>query len=187
MSLTQMQRLVLNVVAFQTGWFACVLGVAHGWPAIGTALAFAIVLLHLLLTPRRLPELRLILCVTLIGAVWDSLLAWRGLLVYSPAPQGLPLAPLWILAMWALFATTLNVSLDWIKGRVLLAVLFGGIGGPLAYLSGQRLGALWLPQVWPALIAQGLGWALLTPLLARLAQHFQTHPAVVAEGTTDHV
>jgi hypothetical protein len=187
MPLTRTQRLLINFLAFQAGWFACVLGVAHGWTGTGTAVAMALILLHLLLAPRPAVELRLVLLVTLIGAVWDSLLAWRGLLVYAPSDTGLRVAPLWILTMWALFATTLNVSLTWIKGRTLLAALLGGIGGPLAYLSGQRMGAVAIPDVIPAVLAQGIGWAILTPLLTRLAQRYDGIGAAGVDGVTPRV
>ena len=34
--------MVVNFVAFQVGWFACVLGAARGWPLLGPLVALAI-------------------------------------------------------------------------------------------------------------------------------------------------
>jgi len=39
-------------------------------------------------------------------------------------------------------ATTLNVSMAWLRGRYALAAIFGAFGGPLAYYSGAKLGAM---------------------------------------------
>jgi hypothetical protein len=44
--------------------------------------------------------------------------------------------------MWIAFATTLNVSMRWLRGRPELALLFGAVGGPLAFYAGERLGAV---------------------------------------------
>ena len=50
-----------------------------------------------------------------IGAAFDSVLAATGLLVYSSGVLFAGTAPYWIVAMWALFATTLNVSMGWMR------------------------------------------------------------------------
>jgi hypothetical protein len=68
-----------------------------------------------------------------------------------------------------LFATTLNVSLRWLRGRPLLGALLGAVGGPLAYLAGAKLGGIELLEPALALSALAAGWALLLPLLQRLA------------------
>lgn len=80
------------------------------------------------------------------------------------------LAPWWILALWALFATTLNVSLGWLRSRLLLAGVLGGVAGPFAYWAGERLGALSLREPVAALGALTLGWAAILPALLALAR-----------------
>lgn len=164
--------MIVNVVAFQIGWFACVLGAAHGWPWAGVAVAAAVVALHAARATRPAAELKLVASAVLVGLLWDSSLALLGWMGFAAGTLVEGFAPPWILALWALFATTLNVSLDWLKGRPLVAVLFGAIGGPLAYWGGSRLGAIVLVEPVPALIALSAGWAVITPLLAALARHY---------------
>jgi cell division protein FtsW (lipid II flippase) len=79
------------------------------------------------------------------------------------------IAPYWMVAMWALFATTLNVSLRWLRPHVGLAALIGAVGGPAAYYAGARLGAIEFTVAGAAMAAIALGWAVLTPLLLRVA------------------
>ncbi len=82
--------------------------------------------------------------------------------------------------MWMLFGTTLNVSMRWLRGRELVAAAFGLLGGPLSYLAGQKLGGISLVDELAALTALGLGWAVIMPLLLRLAAVFdgiETPPA----------
>ena len=161
-----------NFLAFQIGWFACVLGGAHGLPWVGTGIAFVIVGWHLTRAARPKQELLLVLSAAAIGALFDTLLVWLGWFTYSSGTLIAGTAPHWMVALWMLFATTLNLSLAWLKRRLFVAALFGAIGGPLAYLGGEKLGALNFASPTAGLIALAIGWALLTPLLAMIAQRF---------------
>jgi hypothetical protein len=80
--------------------------------------------------------------------------------------------------MWALLATTLNVSMRWLHGRPWSAAAFGALGGPLAYWAGARLGAVEIPDVAAALTAQAIGWAVMMPALMALALRFHVSGAV---------
>nr|WP_207280756.1 DUF2878 domain-containing protein [Thiocystis violacea] len=162
------------MIAFQLAWFACVLGGAHHWPWLGVIVAVLVVALRLLQSPKPQTEAVMILAVGLIGAAWDSLLVRLGFLSY-PSGMLLPwLAPIWIIAMWLAFATTLNVSLGWLKGRWYLASLFGAIGGPLAYYAGNRLGGVSFPDTLVAMTVLAGGWSFLMPLTAWIAERLDT-------------
>jgi hypothetical protein len=78
--------------------------------------------------------------------------------------------PLWILAMWVLFATALRSSLRWLQGRPALAALFGAVGGPLSYAAAARMGACRFEQPVVSALALGVAWAVITPLLVALAR-----------------
>ena len=164
--------LLLNFVAFQLGWFACVVGAARGWPLTGTAIAAVIVAWHIVRAARPAQELKLALFALLIGVLWESSLIALGLIDFTSGTLLAGLAPPWILALWALFATTLNLSLGWLKQRWLLAALLGAVAGPLSYWAGVRFGAVQFVAPWPSLTALSLGWALMTPLLVRLAHRY---------------
>jgi hypothetical protein len=91
--------------------------------------------------------------------------------------------------LWVAFATTFNVSLRWFKQHLLLAALFGAIGGPLAFLAGERLGGVEFTSYPAALTALAIGWGLLMPLMLLIAQRFngfeqpqQTAPVNAANG-----
>jgi len=165
-------RTLLNFIAFQIAWFACVLGGANDLALAGTLTVIAAVALHASIARRPGTELQLVLLVTLIGTVWDSLIVTLGLMSYPSGMFAAGIAPHWIIAMWALFATTLNISMSWMKGRAVAAALMGGIGGPLAYLAGHRLGGVEIAELSLALTVQGLGWAVIMPLLTTLASRF---------------
>lgn len=175
-----MKITVFNFILFQLGWFACVITGASGQPWLGVVIAMAIIAWHLRTARQADREVVLIIAAMLIGLIWDSLLVWQGWLQYTSGMFMPTLAPYWIVVMWALFATTLNVSLRWLRSRPVVAILFGAIGGPLAYLGGAGLGAVTLVEQLPALLALVLGWGVLTPLLMRLAQRYDGFAGVRA-------
>ncbi len=158
-----------NLLGYQAVWFAAVLGAARGqtWPALVAAALFALV--HFSLPGRRANDARLLLCAVAAGVLIDGGLAASGWLIYAAAVP--PWPPLWILAIWAAFALTLDHSLAYLQTRPLVTVLLGAIGGPLAYLGAQRLGAVvFAAPDWRAITALSLAWAVALPALTLLAR-----------------
>lgn len=155
---------------FQAAWFACVLGAASEHSVWGVLAVAAVVALTWAASNARGNELRLTALALLMGLAWDTALLQLGLLTYA-SPGPLPvLAPLWILALWALFATLLRGPLAWLQGRPLLAALLGAVGGPLSYLAAVRLGAGSFPDESRALLALAVGWSVMTPALTEAAR-----------------
>ena len=170
-----------NFILFQIGWFACVMSGAANRPWIGAIVALIIVSFHLVRAHDREPELKLILIALGIGAMWDSLLVSQDWLKYDSGLILPSMAPYWIILLWGLFATILNVSLRWLRERWVMAALFGAIGGPLAYYGGYKLGALEFGNEKIAIIALAVGWAALTPLLMYVATRFDGYAQVLTE------
>lgn len=173
-------NLLTNAVAFQLGWFACVLGGAHQLPWLGTLIAALIVTWHLSKAQRPGRELTLLAAVGALGAMWDSVLVAAGWLAYPSGTLLANTAPHWIVAMWVLFASTLNVSLRWLRGRWLLATALGAIAGPLAYYAGTKLDGVVISEPLFGFTALALGWAAFMPLLIRLSTRLDGMRAVPA-------
>ncbi len=101
------------------------------------------------------------------AAEWALLTA--GAVTYpAHASIGWPV-PLWMPALWANFASILNYSLSWLRGRWAAAAMLGAIAGPLSYLAGSRLGALTMPSETYGAALVALEWAIATPALLWLA------------------
>ncbi|MDZ4729448.1 MAG: DUF2878 domain-containing protein [Xanthomonadales bacterium] len=165
-----MKLSLINYVGFQIGWLACVLSAANGRPLLGLLVAVLLVAMHLSMARRRWTEFKLLLSCAAIGTVFDSLLLATGWVSY-PNGEWIPfLAPYWIIAMWFLFASTLNLSMAWLKGRMWLAAIMGALGGPLSYIAGQNLGAIGLENAPAALTCLAIGWAVIMPVLSVMAQ-----------------
>ena len=164
--------LIKNFIGFQIGWFACVVGAAQGYSLVAVAVASIIVILHLLRDNNLYSELCLIISAVFIGIMWESLLLASGWFAYASS-GGASIAPIWLVAMWALFATTINHSMAWLKNRYFLALLLGAVFGPLAFIAGENLGAVVFLDRTMALTLLAVGWAVLMPLLLWLAERFK--------------
>jgi hypothetical protein len=161
--------LLVNFLGFQVGWFACVLGAAYQKELLGITIALVIVVLHLYLQVDRRKELWLILAAVLIGLIWETLVLKLDILDYPSHSDTSFWAPHWLIMMWALFATTINLSMRWLKGHWILASLMGAVFGPLAFVAGEKLNAVVLLDQTLSIIALSIGWGLLLPLLLWLA------------------
>ncbi len=169
-------NLFINFIVFQLGWLASVIGGAQGLPWAGVVAAAIAVALHLRVAERPSDEMMLLGACAALGAVFDSALVTLGLVSYPSGMFAEGVAPYWIIAMWVLFGTTLNVSLRWLRASPLLASAMGLVAAPLAYYGGQKLGGITLLQPVAALVALGIGWAVMMPLLTMLAERLDGMP-----------
>jgi hypothetical protein len=163
-------RKIINVALFQAAWFAAVLGAAKGMLWLGPVAMIPTLAVHLALQENRRGEVKLLLAAGLLGFLFDTAFVAGG--VFTPLQHLLPrpLSPPWMVCLWLNFAATLNVSMSWLRGRYLLAALFGAVGGPLAYYSGAKLGATEALPTSTGMMLLAIGWGIMTPLLVWLAR-----------------
>jgi len=162
-------RSLFDFLAFQALWFVCVLGAARGHEWAGPLCVLGWCAFCLARSTRRGPEARALLVVVLLGTLADSLIARAGWLRYAGTSLAGCLAPAWIAALWAAFATTFQTSFAWVTKDLRLASLLGAFAAPLSYWAGERLGALEIgsPRIL-SLACVGAVWALALPLAIRV-------------------
>ena len=168
--------LLTNFAIFQVAWLASVIGGANEMPWLGPVVVFFALAVHLSLARRRFEEVLLAIACAILGAGFDSALVASGWVSYKSGLINANLAPYWIVTMWMLFATTLNVSMRWMRGKPMLAAVFGFVGGPAAYLAGQGLGGIILVNQTAALTALAIGWAVMMPTLMWLSENLDGMP-----------
>ncbi len=101
------------------------------------------------------------------GIAVDGSLIKTGLVLYAGSDGEVPIPPMWIIALWAMFAATIALPARKLLTSPIVAGILGAIGGPLAYLGGRVLGAI----TWhsPGLILIGVFFALATPIIVLVA------------------
>ena len=164
-----------NAIGYQLVWLASIMGAIHGSQFAGPLAAALFACVVLAFGRHRRADLRLIPLVLAIGLLADSAWIALGWLDYSAPWPSAQMAPGWILAIWLAFSLTLNHSLAFLKRRYALASLLGAIGGPLAYwLAADGFGAVRFDAPdRTVLIGLGIAWALIIPMLMRIADEVQ--------------
>jgi Protein of unknown function (DUF2878) len=153
----------VNAMLFNLAWFAIVLTQSS---ALAPAIVIVYLLAHFRFMGRGRSELLLVVAVTVFGACVDQLLFQGGVFNLAGQPA---LAPLWLICLWPVFATTLMHAFAGLQHRLFLAVVVGASGGALSYIAGVRLtdidfgSPLWGPVV------LGLLWAVIFPALLAIA------------------
>lgn len=177
-----MKHVFVNLAVFKVAWTAVVVSAAAGVPVVG-AIAVAIAVgIRLWSCDNPEAEIRLLLVAATMGLAWESALVLAGLLEYSSGTWMPGLAPYWIVAMWILFATTLNSGMRWLRRSTAIAAVAGAIGGPLAFFAGASIGAVELASPVIALISIGIGWAVMLPFLVKLAIRLDDSQRLVGQS-----
>jgi hypothetical protein len=169
-------RLFLNILVFQTAWWACIAGVGRGLEI--PALLYGLVLagLHLRFAHQPQQEAKLAALALLLGIAADTLLQTTSVISFYGWALG-PLSPFWLWLLWVLFAMTLNTSLKFLQSHTLwLSVAAGLVFGPLTYYAGAQLGAASFDNTPVHLGALAITWGLTLPVLVYAAKHFFTPP-----------
>lgn len=164
-----MRGVLLNAVAYQIAWFACV-KLALPWCYIAL---FMVLFIHFSFTVKAayLNECLFLAVVTVIGFSVDSLLSIIGVFHFS---SGGLMIPEWLLCLWICFATTIRYCLEFLSRHSVIAMLFGAFGGASSYYLGVQLNdtvSLGEPILLNILIVF-IVWAVLMPLLLKLAKIF---------------
>jgi len=165
----------VNLGVFYIAWFACVLW-KMPWAVAAAVVAIA---LHLVWVRPVVGEWRVVIACSALGVIVDSLLTLADVFKFQTVGEadvfGETLAPLWLMALWLVFATTLNVSMKPLSNNLVLAGLLGAIMGPFSYWLGLKLDAVSFPLGVPVtLLLLAPIWAIMLPALLSIANRLVT-------------
>ena len=177
-----MKQQIVNLAVFKVAWTAVVVSAAAGAPVIGVIAVATAVAIHLWSCDNAEAEIRLLLAAAAMGFAWESILVVSGLLNYSSGNLLPGIAPYWIVAMWVLFATTINTGMRWLRRNKAVAATAGAIGGPMGFLAGASIGAVELASPAVALVFIGIGWAVMLPLLVHIAARLEDGAPLVEQS-----
>ncbi len=164
------RSLVTNFILFQLGWFACVLGGAYNQTLLGSLIALAVIAYHFYSAPDAMKEFRLLMLALIVGLFFESIVTAQNYARYSHGQIFEFIAPFWMILMWPLFATTLNLSMRWLKGLApLLIALLGAVFAPLAYYAGNSLGAVQYDDMMLSMGLIAIAWSALLPALVTIS------------------
>jgi Protein of unknown function (DUF2878) len=175
---------LLKLAMFQIVWLSCAIGAGRGlsWPGILSAAI--LVALHLASASPLSRVAMPVLAAGALGCLAETLLATSGLVKYAAPWPSEAFAPVWIIALWLAFGTTLE-STRGLLGKIgfVKIALLGLVVGPLSYLAGERLNALMFPKgSWRGYLAVAIVWAIALPALLVVEEYFSNRGLAAKAG-----
>ncbi len=167
-------KYLVNALAYQAVWFLSIL-----WANPGAIIGCVIILILLVASDRKKQDIKVMGYMMFLGLLIDGTLQQIGFFTFNN--PGVPI-PFWLLVLWLGLGMTINHSFAWLKERILLSSILGGIGGPAAYWAGVRMEAAsfnW--SLTSSLYKRQVVWSLMFPSVML----FSRKPSVsVVEGCT---
>jgi len=176
--------LIFNFLGLQTTWAACAYGATHGGPMLGVYVGISYVILHFIFSEMRTRDLKIMLIIAVLGVSIDCMLKQLNMVSFPHYDSNNLLIPLWLIALWFVFALMVPYSLYWLKKNLKVACIAGAIGGSFSYYLGHKLGALQLaePLIF-SVSAYFIFWGAIFPLALKIVEHF-TLATLKPEATT---
>lgn len=154
---------IVTLVAFKLCWLSVVFGAVWSMQWLGLVAVSAFTAYEVLIRERKWLLVPAVV-VGVLGYAVDNAYVLAGLMKFSD--PGVAYAPYWMALLWVNFALIVEHGLAWLSNRPVLAAGLGAIGGPLAYLSGVKLGLIELTAPSAVVMsAIALTWAVAMPLL----------------------
>ncbi|GHE81432.1 DUF2878 domain-containing protein [Thalassotalea profundi] len=125
--------MILNIVGLNIIWFGLVLLGDSFIPLALIALYF-----HITIISKVKNEIWLIVCISVVGIICDSLLQFFQLFIFESNHH----LPFWLMTLWPCFAATICHSLKVLTLSKLYQMLVGALFAPLSYLAGYKLNVI---------------------------------------------
>lgn len=160
-------RLAIDIVGFQSTWWAAALGAGTGRWEPGLIVGVLVMVLQLFLANSRAALFATLVVAALLGIAFESLLIASGLVTYAATWPVALAPPAWLIALWMVFATCIEATARMVGGHALIkGALLGAVVAPPTYWAGLRFGALELAEpIWLPLLATAVIWAIATPIM----------------------
>lgn len=163
---------VINYFGFSIVWICCASTPSLEMPLLAPITTLIFLFFHFsIIAYKRYQELQLIIFAIFLGAIVDSGFAIFNIVQYNGVINQFPnLAPIWVLCLWAGFASQVNYAMRYLRGKYLL-IAFYGLLAPLAYIAGEKINAVSIgtENINYAIIA--ITWSISFILLFRVSQY----------------
>lgn len=158
---------IFIILLFYAGWFGSVFLARTDFSLVSLIFPFALVGFLFFRKNLNVQGLKLALGISVAGILFDFLLIHFGFI--SAIAEPVLLIPIWLISIWLLFSFSMIKLGPQLKPALWLAVLLGGIMGPLSYKSGEYFQVLSFSSAQTFWI-YSIFWALMFPLVLNLSK-----------------
>jgi predicted neutral ceramidase superfamily lipid hydrolase len=155
----------LNFFTFYIAWWAILISQWKSNPLVGWVIWGAVILVHFFVVSiNKKKDLIEVILIAAAGLVLDTILGKAGILTFNNSYSSV-LPPLWLVAIWIIFATTISYTFVLIRNKPLAQVVTGGFFAPVSYITGAKFGLLSVYQpFWAYYAIHGACWLVFFPL-----------------------
>ena len=166
---------IINYFGFYVVWLCCASTPSTGKLFLAPIITMIFLLLHfVIIADKRDKEFKLIIFGVLLGIIVDSSFAMIDIVEYHGDRifQNMPkeIAPVWILCMWAGFASQVNYAMKYLRGKYRL-IAFYGLLAPLAYIGGEKIQAVTIAQGNINYVIISIVWSISFLLLFKVSEY----------------
>ena len=160
---------LVHSIVYYVAWFSGILLAARGYAWLSSLVVMACVFLQIYWQYKIEHNIQglwyLIGLVVFFSTLMDSLLLFKGVIIYAANPFAPYFTSPWMIAMWISFTVILYSTLYKLFSHMILLGLLSLVGFALAYASGVKMGAAFYPYGYNTSFLIGAIWLLLLPFV----------------------
>ncbi len=165
---------VINYFGFSVVWICCASTPSLEMPLLAPITTLIFLFFHFsIIAYKRYQELQLIIFAIFLGIIVDSGFAIFNIVQYmqynGTINQNL-VPPIWMLCLWAGFASQVNYAMRYLRGKYLL-IAFYGLLAPLAYMAGEKINAVSIGTENINYVIIAITWSISFILLFKVSQY----------------
>ena len=163
---------IINYFGFSIVWICCASTPSLEMPLLAPIITLIFLFFHFsIIAYKRYQELQLIIFAIFLGAIVDSGFAIFNIVQYNGVINQFPnLAPIWVLCLWAGFASQVNYAMRYLRGKYLLISLYGLLA-PLAYIAGEKINAVSIGTENINYVIIAITWSISFILLFKVSEY----------------
>ena len=166
--------MLVNLIGFNLCWIGLIV---LGNSFVPIALIWLSI--HIYFCKQRTAEVKLILSITIIGTLIDSLLSFFNVLQFNSDVVDIPFIPIWLMTLWGVFASTIAHSLKPFEHSRKIQWLIGLLLPALSYVAGSKLSSVELGySLFLTYFIIGSIWSFLLVLFFELKKHFYINEVI---------
>jgi hypothetical protein len=160
---------LFHSIAYYVAWFSGITLAARGDAWLSSFIVIACVVLQIYWQYQIQHNTRglgyLIGLVVIFSTLIDSLLIYKGVIIYAENPFAPYVTSPWMIAIWISFTVILYATLSKLFNHLILLGLFSFVGFSLAYTMGVKMGAAFFAYGYKTSFLIGAIWLILLPFV----------------------
>lgn len=160
---------LFHFIAYYVAWFSCINLAAHNYAWLSSLVVIVFVILQIYWQYKIQHNTSGLWCliglVVFFSTIIDSILIYKGIIIYAANPFAPYATSPWMITIWISFTVILYSTLYKLFNNFTLLGLLSFVGFALAYAIGVKMGAAFFPYGYKTSFFIGAIWLILFPFV----------------------